>query len=380
MNKILLFSLCLLLAGIEQAYSQPSVTSGTGLIGYNLSSYGRLRVGAMPYTTASRQVDRMTFNMALSKQYVFDYYDDEDTTDYTARLITVPGIDSVSECMTDNGYSLAPPKVRAKHTVYAWKNTKYLITRFTGYNDSSATLSLYIGSVAIPRINSIYGGETVKYDSVKKVAYYFRQGTASYWGIKLLNKNPYSVKIYDWDNYSPTPDSDTAPDSVRYDMTAGAGFDLPIDAGTNGSIFNVNAGKYTLASKDSVQLYYAVVYDTTEAKMLAWADSAAAKYKTAFTSVHKLAHAAPTGYLLDQNYPNPFNPTTQIRFTIPERSQVILTVYDALGRQVETLVNSALDGGSYSTAFDASQLSSGIYYYTLIAGSFRETKGMVIMK
>lgn len=85
-------------------------------------------------------------------------------------------------------------------------------------------------------------------------------------------------------------------------------------------------------------------------------------------------------FQLNQNYPNPFNPVTKIGYNITNKSQVTLKVYDILGRLVETLINSNQDAGYYSLSFDASNLTSGIYFYTLSAGNFVETKKMILMK
>ena len=88
----------------------------------------------------------------------------------------------------------------------------------------------------------------------------------------------------------------------------------------------------------------------------------------------------PIEYSLAQNYPNPFNPVTTIKYGIPERTFVQLKVYDILGREVLTLVNEEQDGGYYEFNFNASQLASGIYLYQLRAGSFVETKKMILLK
>ena len=88
----------------------------------------------------------------------------------------------------------------------------------------------------------------------------------------------------------------------------------------------------------------------------------------------------PTEYKLAQNYPNPFNPVTTIQYSIPQRSNVLLKVYDVLGNEVATLVNEEKDRGVYSVNFDATQLTSGIYFYTLQASDFIETKKMILIK
>ena len=95
----------------------------------------------------------------------------------------------------------------------------------------------------------------------------------------------------------------------------------------------------------------------------------------------------PTSLSLEQNYPNPFNPTTTIKYTIPnvalsgvEGSRVILKVYDVLGNEVATLVNEIQPAGNYELNFNAALLPSGVYFYKLQAGSFSETKRMVLLK
>jgi mannose/cellobiose epimerase-like protein (N-acyl-D-glucosamine 2-epimerase family) len=85
-------------------------------------------------------------------------------------------------------------------------------------------------------------------------------------------------------------------------------------------------------------------------------------------------------YKLEQNYPNPFNPVTNIKFTIAAESKVTMIIYDALGREVTELVNEQKPPGSYEIKWDASALPSGIYFYQINAGSFTETRKMVLIK
>jgi hypothetical protein len=97
------------------------------------------------------------------------------------------------------------------------------------------------------------------------------------------------------------------------------------------------------------------------------------------TSVEDLSSATPQEFHLDQNYPNPFNPSTNINYSIPQSGLVSLKVYDVLGKEVATLVNEEKTAGSYEVEFNALQLSSGIYFYKLQAGSFVETKKMILI-
>jgi hypothetical protein len=85
-------------------------------------------------------------------------------------------------------------------------------------------------------------------------------------------------------------------------------------------------------------------------------------------------------FLLSDNFPNPFNPSTTIVYNLPVSSEVILKVYDVLGKEITTLVNEERPAGSFNVDFNASHLASGIYYYQLRAGNFVETKKMILMK
>lgn len=85
-------------------------------------------------------------------------------------------------------------------------------------------------------------------------------------------------------------------------------------------------------------------------------------------------------FYLSQNYPNPFNPITRIKYDLPDKSDVEIKVYDILGEQVRTLVNEQQEAGRYEVKFDASNLASGVYLYRINAGSYIDTKKMVLMK
>jgi hypothetical protein len=112
--------------------------------------------------------------------------------------------------------------------------------------------------------------------------------------------------------------------------------------------------------------------------------------------IHQISSNVPEKFVLYQNYPNPFNPVTTIRFEIPktplnppfnqrgdERSGggfVVLLIYDILGREIATLVNEKLTHGTYEVSWPATNYPSGVYFYKLIAGDYKETKKMVLMK
>jgi hypothetical protein len=88
----------------------------------------------------------------------------------------------------------------------------------------------------------------------------------------------------------------------------------------------------------------------------------------------------PKDFVLEQNYPNPFNPTTKIKYQIPEESEVVIKIYDILGAEVVTLLNDLKKPGTYEVEFNAQNLSSGTYFYRIVAGEYVEMKKMVLMK
>jgi hypothetical protein len=101
---------------------------------------------------------------------------------------------------------------------------------------------------------------------------------------------------------------------------------------------------------------------------------------TTLVSVERQINAVPDNFKLEQNYPNPFNPSTTIRFSIPVRADIELVVYDALGNQLETLISGDHEAGVYEVDFDATGLSSGVYFYQIKSVLFNETRKLVLMK
>ena len=103
------------------------------------------------------------------------------------------------------------------------------------------------------------------------------------------------------------------------------------------------------------------------------------KYST-ITKIQNISNTIPHQFFLSQNYPNPLNPSTTINYEIPFNGKVSLKIFEITGKEVATLVNEEKTVGYYSVNFNASGLSSGIFYYTLQANNFRATKKMMIIK
>jgi hypothetical protein len=98
------------------------------------------------------------------------------------------------------------------------------------------------------------------------------------------------------------------------------------------------------------------------------------------TDVNEIPGSTPSAYALEQNFPNPFNPSTKINFSVPVEGFVTLDVYNSIGQKITTLVNETKTAGTYVVNFDASDLTSGIYFYKISSGNFTETKKMILLK
>lgn len=99
-----------------------------------------------------------------------------------------------------------------------------------------------------------------------------------------------------------------------------------------------------------------------------------------FSNIIEANILSPNKFDLMQNYPNPFNPATTINFTIPEKVNVNLKIYDVMGNEIATLVNEEKTAGKHSIEFDATRLASGTYFYKLQAGGKTEVRKMLLIK
>jgi len=131
------------------------------------------------------------------------------------------------------------------------------------------------------------------------------------------------------------------------------------------------------------------IWDADSLNIVVFVQSVASKtvYQSASISYDELnvtdvqnEGSVPSEFKLEQNYPNPFNPLTNIKFRMADFGFVSLKIYNVLGSEVATLVNEEKPAGSYEIEFDASSLSSGIYFYKLNAVEYSETKKMILLR
>ncbi len=154
------------------------------------------------------------------------------------------------------------------------------------------------------------------------------------------------------------------------------------DLESSSDSFYVRLEVDTAASNETIDYAMAGIYSPGEVSNGDALTAGGYKTKVFFNNniIQSKQPVIPSDFSLSQNYPNPFNPVTKINFAIQKQGLVTLKVYDMLGREVASLLNETKAAGNYTVEFDASKLSSGIYFYKLQSGSFTSVKKMVLVK
>ena len=162
------------------------------------------------------------------------------------------------------------------------------------------------------------------------------------------------------------------------------GGEISLLAGSGGTLFIVSSGDFIQTADTYVTSDLKNISIVRERNMPAWwvvgsrFDILNAVYRTTGVASHR--SETPRAYLLEQNYPNPFNPSTTMRYALPHRSHVTLSVFNMLGQQVATLVNGDIEAGYHEAKFDATGLASGVYIYRFTAGSYASARKMLLIK
>lgn len=341
----------------------------TGLIGVNLSNGGRLRILAP--TSATRQIDRSSVLVGKNSTQVFDYTEDGEVED-TAISITTTFADFAIYGSTNNTYNdpPLPPNVLSKIWVYGWNNQAYLITKITVVNRETDAFSAVVGMEVIPQLDGSYGNEVVNCDLSENLLYTFKPN--AYVGYKVLGESMKGYDAFDWfEGYNT--------DSSFWHWLNKPAANATFQSGGDGAVAIFAKEGKTIANNDSVTLYIAIAYGTSETEMRTNIASAVAKYNT-LVSVYEPSSVVPEKFELNQNFPNPFNPNTTISYNLPNSGYVSLKIYDILGNEVATLVNENMEAGKHSIDFSASNIVSGIYFYKLDFGSKSQIKKMTLLK
>jgi len=237
------------------------------------------------------------------------------------------------------------------------------------YNDINFAVSgdQGLSSFVFPQSGSMLGGDL--YD------FYSQVSSDSSWADTMKYDPAYEISVSNW------LDGVDFESDVEVDM---------MGMGVDGTMYNIGGhrtlpagNKIAFFSFDPLSLdthtdagdhyfWYGFMLSAPQVKVLDWFGI--------INDVKPIDNQIPTSFNISQNYPNPFNPNTNINFSIPEQSKVVIKVYDILGSEVATLVNEVKNAGNYNVDFNASNLASGMYVYTINAGDFVTSKKMMLLK
>ncbi|MCB9260153.1 MAG: T9SS type A sorting domain-containing protein [Ignavibacteriales bacterium] len=344
----------------------------TGEFAVTLNEYGRIRLYA-PDTTAieNRQLERMSLLVSGKLFQVFDYQNDADTEEPTINVENPQNSDHEIYGSYNNYYSAEPPEILQKMNVYGWDGGKYILVKNTIINRDNGGLNSIIGMDIIPYLDYAYGFDTVSYDASNNLIRSHRGGTNL--GYKLLSHNLKSMHAFEWyDGYTLDNDYWSWLNYSQIDQQY-------VSTTVDGPVIIIAQNSASIDKGDSLIVYYAVALGANEQEMLESMQDAEEKYNL-LTDIKDKTALVPDKVILNQNYPNPFNPTTVINFGLPEKSNVEIKVYNLLGQQVANILNKSLPEGMHSVEFNASNLPSGIYIYSLKSENNLLTKKMTLLK
>jgi hypothetical protein len=364
-KSLLLFSVMMFfLAGI---YSQ--ATFNTGTLGVDVNEYGKIELSN---SGGIYQLWRTSILVGQSETAVFDYQNDAEQLDPTV-LVDSPALsDFEIYGAYDNSYSGLPPAVAVKLNAYGWTNGGYIIVKFTVINNEATTLNAVAGLEIIPYIDEEDGYDTVTYNTSKEVIRMHR-GPQTNVGMKLLSTTLSS--LYSFEYYE-----DYYADSAFWSwMNFGSVQPQYVSNSVNGSVSITAQAPVALATGGSFDVFYAMALGADEQEMLANIEAATEKYQVLFTSVTDPKPIANT-FSLGQNCPNPVSQSTLISYQIPGDGFVSLKIYDILGNEVASLVNTEQTKGSYSIPYNAENLSGGMYFYTLRFNDQSRSNKMYVIK
>ncbi|MBK7500292.1 MAG: T9SS type A sorting domain-containing protein [Ignavibacteriales bacterium] len=339
-----------------------------------VTTYGRIAIYSLPDTT--RQVYKTAILVGTGPTTVSDLENDYDVEEPTQLLSTPTFGDYEIYGSYNNAYSSNPPDVLVKQNVYCWQNQNSIIVKYTLINREPNSIDAIIGHELIPEVQGTYAGnDTVRYSTASKIISVTKNEAVGY---KPLSNNFKSLGAFVY--YSDYWLGDT----TFYRILTYSSFDSlfitdPNDPNVDGPVLIPAYNSSTIATGDSVEVYLAIAYGSNETTMLASLEQAQQKYNQ-LTSVESDLNNIPLDFTLEQNYPNPFNPSTKISFGLPQRSSVVLKVFNTLGQEVAELVNESLEAGTHSYSFDASKLTSGVYVYSLQTDAGVISKKMTLVK
>jgi serine protease len=361
----------------------PDNTQGTGFLFHDGGEENLLYEGAfMAGTDASHVVDEARGDNAEAQD-----------GDLLPQLrFTFPTPSRVSDqdgvgIFTDGGAGTNKIGLRITLNTFAFKDAPdndYIILNYTLLNTTSSTIqNLYAGLYFDWDVGSVYGN-IANYDPSRRLGYVYDTdpaGSQTYVGAALLSGGSPQFRAINNDNTvagNPWGVYDGFTKDEKWQSLQG-GTTHTQEGPADVSIV-IGTGPLSIAANDSAIVGFALLAGLGLDSLQASVDAARQKWNATLTEVQRASAQIPLSFSLYQNYPNPFNPSTKIRYDLPSESHVTLVVYDLLGQEVARLVDARQSAGQYEIPFSASNLSSGIYFYRIQAGTYSDVRKMMILK
>lgn len=365
MKKNLLFFAAIMLIFIADGYSQ--VTQNTGAMQVYVSGYGKFRLNT---NDGTRQLDRASILVGTSESAVLDFNNDINSVLEPSALVTTPLLSDFEIAgIYGRDASSSLPDVTEKVNVYGWTDANYVIVKFTVTNVAASEITARIGLDILPDLNEEYI-DSISYNSVQDVIRYHWGAGYQNIGVKQLSTAMTSLYSFEWyDGYEVDADywSWMTKDSFQDLFFSGTG---------EGTVTITSQAPVVLAPGESTTVYYAFAMADDQATMLAGIAAAKQKYESSFTSLQN-RQSSVKGL---KNYPNPVKSSTKISFDLPKAGFVSLKIYDVLGHEVATLLNSTQSAGLHTLDFSAENLKTGVYSYRLSCNNQVSTSKMLIVK
>lgn len=366
MKKNLLFLAAVMQLFAIKVYSQADFS--TGAMNVEVGTYGKVIL----YTPdGTEQLHRAMILVGTSPTTVYDHQNDATVVDATT-LVTTPALSDFEIYAADDNSSGDPlPAVLVKLNAYGWTNKAYTVVKYNITNNEATAMNATIGYEIFPTLNAEYGMDTVTFNSEKGVIRYHRGLLQQNMGVKLLSASLSSLYSFEWySGYQVDADFWTW---MNKGSIQSEHYSTVEDGGT---ISITSQAPVTIAPGESFTVYYALALGINEQTMLANIAEAELKYVALTTSIKE--HQSSVNGL--KNYPNPVKSSTKICFDLPKAGFVSLKIYDVLGHEVATLVNSTQSAGLHTLDFSAESLNTGIYSYRLSCNNQVSTSKMLIVK
>jgi len=351
----------------------PSNLQGIGVL-YPASSVNHIFEGGLIIGYSSTKLVNNVRDASQQDQ-------DEDFLARTIYQLETPGAISNQDGYTWFSDSLAPIAnrigLRVDEYSYAFSSVEdsdYVIVRYDITNLTASELTgVYLGQFYDWDIAN-YATNKTGFDASRDLAYAWDNNTptAPYMGVRAFDG---AGSVRGLVNTSLTIDRAT-----KWNWISGGTSQSTVGPGD--IFFVISSGPLTIGAGETVRVGFGIIGGVDLATLQTNADAADVQWDEIITlvGVADPVAAIPAEYNLGQNYPNPFNPTTTISYDLPEAGFVSLKVFDLLGAEIATLVNTHQPAGSHAIRFDASTLSSGVYFYKIQAGSFTATRKLLLVR